>query len=170
MVMLKTFDTAEAPYTVDSLVSAGAQTRLSLKSDWEFMRDFFNDSFSGHSFSITKLVPVEGGDKDKKIPVTTPCSAWTFAENHLQKCYPGFYNMSWSCRAMLCARFLSAKNFKHILCCRFFPCHCHEKAEYGVWQGWICCLHNSDLCMIIHADRWGKADILIKDMDRYDAK
>lgn len=171
MVIMKTFDPECAPYLVDAFTVAPSQTRLSLKSDWEFMRDFFNDSYSGHSFSITKLVSVEGGGKDEKQPVESGVTAWSFAEYQLQKCYPGFYSMGWGCRAMLCARFLAAKNFKHLYCCRFFPCVCKDKEdEFGVWVGWICCMQNGDLCTIIHADRWSKCDILIKDMDRYDAK
>ena len=170
VVILKTFDLESAPYTVAALTPAPNQTRLSLKSDWEFMRDFFNDSFSGHSFSITKSVEVEGGKKGEKKIVEVGTSAWSFAEYQLQKCYPGFYNMGWGCRATLCARFLSAKKFKHLLCCRFFPCECPDKAEFGVWVGWICCLQNADICGIIHTDCWSKCDILVKDMDRYDSK
>lgn len=164
-----TFDPETRPCDTDGFV-ASPSTRLDVKSDWEFLRDFFNDSYSGHSFSVTKNVKVEGGDKNETKLVTGPVTPWAFAEFQLQKCYPGFYNMTWGAKAMLCARFLGAKEYKELLCCRFFPCVCKEKDAYGIWVGWICCLHNSVICAIIHQDRWGKADILIDGMKRMDLK
>ena len=172
VVIQKSFNVEASPHLVDAFMACPSQARLSLKSDWEFMRDFFNDSYSGHSFEITKRVPVEGGAKDEKRDDIVSCSAWAFAEHQLLKCYPSFYSMDWGCKGMLCARFLAALNFENLLCCRFFQCECNGERmkEAGIWMGWICCLCNNHICAIIHADRWGKADILIKDMPRFDTK
>ena len=167
VIIMKTFDTEKPPHLVDTFIPSLNQTRLSLKSDWEVMRDFFNESFSGHKFTVTKTETVDGNTQTTVNPV----SPWSFAQHQVQKYYPGFYNMSWGCKGTLCARFLAALNFKDLFCCRFIICSCPKKVdEFGVSPGWICCLHLAEICCIIHSDRWGKSDVLIVGMEREDEK